>query len=280
MTLQELKNLFKKELENIYTLSESLELFYIFSEKFLELSKLDLQKIPKKEISREKVKLFSSAITELKTGKPYQQILGEAFFYRNRFFIDENVLIPRPETEELVDLIIKKLCHNSTSLKILDIGTGSGCIPITLAKSLPNSQITSIDISPKALNIARKNADFYKVKINFVLKDYLNELLDDVYDIIVSNPPYIGASEEEEIPLSVKNFEPKIALFAPPESVLAFYEKIAEDCKNHLSEKGMIFLEINQKLGQQTLNLFKKILSKSKILKDLSGNERFIIGNK
>ena len=110
--------------------------------------------------------------------------------------------------------------------------------------------------------------------------NYLNEKLDDVYDIIVSNPPYIGTSEEEEIPLSVKNFEPKIALFAPPESVLAFYEKIAEDCKNHLSEKGMIFLEINQKLGQQTLNLFKKTLSKSEILKDLSGNERFIIGNK
>ena len=171
MTLQELKNLFKKELENIYTLSESLELFYIFSEKFLELSKLDLQKISQKEISSEKVKLFSSAITELKTGKPYQQILGEAFFYGNRFFIDENVLIPRPETEELVDLIIKKLCHNSTSLKILDVGTGSGCIPITLAKYLPNSQITSIDISPKALNTAKKNADFHKVNINFILKD-------------------------------------------------------------------------------------------------------------
>jgi len=264
MTLQELKNLFKKELENIYTLSESLELFYIFSEKFLELSKLDLQKNPQKGISSEKVKLFSSAIAELKTGKPYQQILGEAFFYGNRFFIDENVLIPRPETEELVDLIIKKLCHNSISFKILDIGTGSGCIPITLTKYLSNSQITSIDISPKALNIAKKNADFHNVNINFVLKDYLNEKLDDVYDIIVSNPPYIGTSEEEEIPLSV----------------LAFYEKIAEDCKNHLSEKGMIFLEINQKLGQQTLNLFKKILSKREILKDLSGNERFIIGNK
>ena len=234
MTLQELKNLFKKELEKIYTLSESLELFYIFSEKFLELNRLDLQKIPQKEIPSEKVKLFSSVIAELKIGKPYQQILGEAFFYGNRFFIDENVLIPRPETEELVDLIIKKLCHNSTSLKILDIGTGSGCIPITLTKYLPNSQITSIDISPKALNIARKNADFHKVNINFILKDYLNEKLNDVYDIIVSNPPYIGTSEEEEIPLSVKNFEPKIALFAPPESVLAFYEKIAEDCKNHL----------------------------------------------
>ena len=222
MTLQELKNLFKKELENIYTLSESLELFYIFSEKFLELGRLDLQKTSQKEISSEKAKLFLSAITELKTGKPYQQILGEAFFYGNRFFIDENVLIPRPETEELVDLIIKKLCHNSTSLKILDIGTGSGCIPITLAKFLPNSQITSIDISPKALNIAKKNANFHNVNINFVLKDYLNEKLDDVYDIIVSNPPYIGTSEEEEIPLSVKNFEPKTALFAPPESVLAF----------------------------------------------------------
>ena len=220
-------------------------------------------------------------VSILKEGKPYQQILGETYFYGNRFFIDENVLIPRPETEELIELIENKLIHlKKEKLKILDVGTGSGCISISLAKIFPNAEVSSIDISEKALNVAKKNADFHKVKVNFIQKDYLTGKLDEIYDIIVSNPPYIDVLEREEIPYSVKNFEPNIALFAPENRVLAFYEKIARDSENHLKKGGSVFLEINQKLGKETLQLFQSVLTKSELVKDLSENERFVIGEK
>ncbi|MDO4763739.1 MAG: peptide chain release factor N(5)-glutamine methyltransferase [Flavobacteriaceae bacterium] len=281
MILKEIKNLFNKELSDIYTPSEIQELFFILSEKFLGGDKITIRRNENIDIEEFKEKKIFSALSELKSGKPYQQILGEALFYGNTFFVDENVLIPRPETEELIEIIVKQLhLQKHENLKILDIGTGSGCIPITLAKYFPNAQITSIDISEKALKIARKNADFHQVKINFVQKDYLIEKLNDEYDIIVSNPPYISTSESEEIPFSVKNFEPNIALFAPQNRDLAFYEKIASDCENHLKKNGYIFLEINQKLGQETLQLFKTKFRNTQLLKDISGNDRFVIKSK
>lgn len=282
MLLKNIKNQFLNELNTLYTLSESTELFAIFSEKILGFDKFTLrQNLETHSITEKEEDEFSNALSQLKIGRPYQQIIGEAIFYGNTFFVDKNVLIPRPETEELIEIIINQISENKNfPFKILDIGTGSGCIPITLAKIFPNSEITSIDISEKALNIARKNADFHQVNINFIQQDYLNNNLKDSFDIIVSNPPYIDLSEENEIPLSVKNFEPNIALFAPKNKTLAFYEKISQDCQKHLSKNGFLFLEINQKFGEETLNLFKNILSKSNLIKDLSNNHRFIIGKK
>ena len=226
MTINQVKNLFSEELQSLYTSAECVELFFIFCEKILNLNKIDIRSQLENSISAENQKEFLKIISILKEGKPYQQILGETYFYGNRFFVDENVLIPRPETEELIELIESRLSHlKKEKLKILDVGTGSGCISISLAKIFPNAEVSSIDISEKALNIAQKNADFHKVKVNFIQKDYLNEKLDEIYDIIVSNPPYIDVFEREEIPYSVKNFEPNIALFAPENRVLAFYEK-------------------------------------------------------
>ena len=247
----------------------------------MNLNKIDIRSQLENSISAENQKEFLKIISILKEGKPYQQILGETYFYGNKFFVDENVLIPRPETEELIELIESRLSHlKKEKLKILDVGTGSGCISISLAKIFPNAEVSSIDISEKALNVAKKNADFHKVKINFIQKDYLNEKLDEIYDIIVSNPPYIDVFEREEIPYSVKNFEPNIALFAPENRVLAFYEKIAQDSENHLKKGGSVFLEINQKLGKETLQLFQDVLTKSELVKDLSENDRFVIGEK
>ena len=281
MTINQVKNLFSEELQSLYTAAERKELFFIFCEKILNLNKIDIRSQLENSISAENQKEFLKIISILKEGKPYQQILGETYFYGNKFFVDENVLIPRPETEELIELIESRLSHlKKEKLKILDVGTGSGCISISLAKIFPNAEVSSIDISEKALNIAQKNADFHKVKVNFIQKDYLTGKLDEIYDIIVSNPPYIDVLEKEEISHSVKNFEPNIALFAPENRVLAFYEKIAQDSENHLKKGGSVFLEINQKLGKETLQLFQDVLTESELVKDLSENDRFVIGEK
>ena len=225
---------------------------------------------------------FEKVTKELKKGKPYQQILGYTEFYGNRFFVDENVLIPRPETEELLELAISKIKNLKSKiqhLKLLDVGTGSGIIPITLKKHFPKAIVSAIEISEKALEIAQKNADFHQTEIKFLQADYLNTDLTENYDVIISNPPYIGIDENTEIEDSVKGFEPNIALFSPTSDALIFYRKIAKDCETNLNKKGLFFLEINQKLGKETLKLFKNF-SESELVKDLSGNDRFVMGRK
>lgn len=278
MNLLHLKNLFSEELKEIYTSSEAEELFYIFSQEFLKMNKLEIQLKPEKEISDSQLVDLQNVLEKLKTKQPYQQILGYSEFYGLKFFVDEHVLIPRPETEELVDIFINKVKDFPyKNFSVLDVGTGSGCIPISIAKHFPDAKVSSIDISEKALQIARKNAEQHQVKINFVQADYLNLELSETYDYIISNPPYIDQIEQEEIHDSVKEFEPNIALFAPKNKPLAFYEKLAKDAPKHLSRGGYIFLEINQKLGKTTLELFENSLQKATLIQDLSGNDRFII---
>jgi len=299
MKLSEIKIAFQKELPDLYSKSEIEELFAIFCEHFLELNKVELRFNLDKDLSEVESQKLSEAISELKTGKPFQQILGETEFFEMKFFINEHVLIPRPETEELLELAINKikeqgkeevidstqtdssrtLKHSDTQLKILDIGTGSGIIPIVLKKHFPDADISAIDISEDALKIASENAKLHNTEINFIQKDYLNEDLDKIYDVIISNPPYIGIDENPEIEDSVKGFEPNIALFSPTSDALIFYKKIAGGAENHLSEKGMIFLEINQKLGNETLELFHNF-SESALSKDISGNDRMIFVKK
>ncbi len=282
MKISDLKFLFQNELSELYSKSEIEELFSVFCENYLELNRIELRINLDNDLSEIKSKQFLEAISALKTGKPFQQILGETEFYGMKFFVNEHVLIPRPETEELLELVIetiKDLRLKVEGLKIMDIGTGSGIIPIVLKKYFPETQVSAIDISEDALKIAKKNSEFHKTKINFIQKDYLNERLNEVYDIIISNPPYIGIEENIEIEESVKGFEPNIALFSPTSDDLIFYRKIAKDSENHLSENGMIFLEINQKLGRETLELFQNF-SESILLKDISGNDRMIFCEK
>jgi len=283
MTISELKILFQTELSELYSKSETEELFSIFCKHFLEFNKVELRINLDKDLSESDSKKLSEAISELKTGKPFQQILGETEFYGMKFFVNENVLIPRPETEELLELAIQKakdLRLKVKGLKILDIGTGSGIIPVVMKKYFPESEVSAIDISKDALEIAKKNAEFHKTEINFIQKDYLHENLDDVYDIIISNPPYIGIEENPEIEESVKGFEPNLALFSPTSDALIFYRKIAEDSLKHLSDNGTIFLEINQKLGNETLELFENDFLEAELLKDISGNDRMIFVRK
>ena len=281
MIISELKEFFKNQLSEIYTDSEISELFSIFCNQILGMDKFELRISQHHIISEEQTRVFKKLISELKTGKPYQQILGETEFYGLKFFVDENVLIPRPETEELLELTISEILkRNLKSSKIIDIGTGSGIIPIVLKNKLPQAKVSAIDFSEKALETAKKNADFHNLDINFIHQNYLQENLSEVYDIIISNPPYIGTDEETDIADSVKEFEPKMALFSPTSNALIFYEKIADDCKNHLAENGMVFLEINQKLGEETKALFTDVLSEVYLVKDISGNDRFVWGKK
>ncbi len=278
MTISEFKKYFKTELSELYTDSESAFLSSIFIERIIGFDSFDQRRFSDQELLIQDEERLLEIISELKTNKPYQHILGETDFYGMTFFVNENVLIPRPETEELLEFAIKKI-HDSVltidGLKILDIGTGSGIIPLVLKKHFPKAEVTSIDFSEKALEVAKKNANFHQLEINFIHADYLNFELNKNFDIIISNPPYIGIDEEQEIEHSVKGFEPMMALFSPTSDALIFYRKIAEDSKKYLNKNGLIFLEINQKLGQETLELYHDF-STAFLIKDLSENDRFI----
>lgn len=283
MTISEFNKYFKTELCELYTDSESTFLASVFVEKITGFNSFHQRQFSNQELSTDDEEKLCSFIKKMKTGMPYQHILGETEFYGMTFFVNENVLIPRPETEELLEFAIKKI-HNSTlsvdSLKILDIGTGSGIIPLVLKKHFTTAEVTSIDYSEKALEMAKKNADFHQLNINFIHADYLNFELHQDFNIIISNPPYIGIDEENEIENSVKDFEPTIALFSPTSDALIFYRKIAEDAQKYLSDNGLLFLEINQKLGPETLELYKNDFTEAELIKDLSGNDRFIFGRR
>lgn len=283
MTIVDFKNKFKTELSELYTDSESDFIYSIFIEKILGLNQVQQRIFSDNELSDENKTQLLNIVSELKTRKPYQHILGETEFYGMTFFVNENVLIPRPETEELLEIAINKIKNselNIQTLKILDIGAGSGVIPLVLKKHFPDADVSSIDFSEKALEVAKRNAEFHQLDINLIHADYLNFDLNEMYDVIISNPPYIGIEEEVEIEDSVKGFEPAMALFSPTSDALIFYKKIAEDCKKHLNKNGLLFLEINQKLGQETLELYENIISNAELIKDLSGNDRFIFGVK
>lgn len=284
MTISEFKTHFKKELSLLYTDSENGFLSSIFVEKIVGLNPFYQRRFSGQELLLDDEQKLVAAVSALKTGRPYQQILGETEFYGMTFFVNEHVLIPRPETEELLEFAIKKIRHYELSgreyLKILDIGTGSGIIPLVLKKHFPQARVSSIDFSEKALETAKRNAEFHRLNINFIHADYLNFTLDETFDIIISNPPYIGIDEEYEIEHSVKGFEPMMALFSPTSDALIFYKKIAEDAKLHLLDNGLLFLEINQKLGLETLTLYMNDFSEAQLIKDLSENDRFVFGRK
>lgn len=282
MTISAFKKYFKAELSGLYTESESVFLSSLFIHQITGFDNFQQRRFSEQELLTADEEKLSHLVSELKTGRPYQQILGETEFYGMKFFVDENVLIPRPETEELLEIAIREIKNSKfkdQDIKILDIGTGSGIIPLVLKKYFPEAHISSVDFSEKALNTAKRNAEYHQLEINFIHADYLNYEPGEDYDIIISNPPYIGIEEEIEIADSVKEFEPKMALFSPTADALIFYRKIAEDAKKYLSENGLLFLEINQKLGPETLDLYH-YFSNVQLLKDLSENDRFIYGRK
>jgi release factor glutamine methyltransferase len=206
--------------------------------------------------------------------------LGEAWFYRMKIKVNEHVLIPRPETEELVEQLIKDRKSKLTDPAILDIGTGSGCIPIAIKKNLPASKLTAIDVSKDALALAKENAALHNAHINFTELDFLDETnwhILGMFDIIISNPPYIPIHEKEKLDKNVTAFEPHLALFVPDRSPLIFYEKIATFGIGHLLPNGKIYLETHEDYAKETAALFHNNYQTVMVKKDMYGKERMII---
>ena len=224
--------------------------------------------------------VLNSTLERLKNEEPIQYIIGTTEFYGFPFLVDKNTLIPRPETEELVEWILLEVekIKNPKPLHLLDIGTGTGCIPISLAKNLPTANISAIDVSKNALKIASKNAKENNVNVDFIEIDILEtETLNKQFDIIISNPPYVRELEKVEIQNNVLQNEPHLALFVSDDNPLIFYNKIADLAKQHLTKDGLLFFEINQYLGEETVKILsEKGFKNIELRKDMSGNDRMI----
>lgn len=277
MLIQEFKKYFFLELSNVYPETEIQSFFNILIEFKLYLSRIQLALEHNFELDRDNLDFLQNALLKLKNQIPIQYIIGETAFYGLMFKVDKNVLIPRPETEELVEWIVKNH-KNEQFINILDVGTGSGCIAISLAKNLPNATVSALDISDEALNVAKSNAEFNQVIIDFIQADILTiEKLESDFDIIVSNPPYVRESEKDLMQQNVLSNEPHIALFVENENPLLFYDKIAELAKNHLTENGVLYFEINQYLGAETVDLLKtKGFKNIELKKDIYGVDRMV----
>ncbi len=282
MLLKNYKTIFLNELASLYDEKEIESFFYLVLEKFHHQKRIDLALNPEMILDEKQASLWNSVVADLKKQKPIQYILEVTEFYGLPFIVNENVLIPRPETEELVDLIInseRRENREDRKVSILDIGTGSGCIAISLAKHLSNAEVFAIDVSEKALEVAKKNAALNNVAITFLLKDILKvENLGQQFDTIVSNPPYVRNLEKAAINPNVLDYEPHVALFVADIDALLFYRKITQLAKLHLKPKGKLYFEINQYLGIETIALVESFGFKNVTLqKDIYGNDRMIV---
>jgi len=257
MNILEFKKHFFLELSKFYPETEIQSFFNILIQYKLNLSRVELALQPLLEFNNSNLDFFQKALIDLKKEIPIQYIIGETEFYGLNFNVNSNVLIPRPETEELVDWVIKDH-QNSPSIKILDIGTGSGCIAISLAKNLPNAEVFALDISAEAIKTAKSNAVINNVTVNFMEANILTlTKLPHKFDIIVSNPPYVRELEKEQMQTNVLANEPHLALFVKNNNPLLFYNKIADLAKSYLNEDGHLYFEINQYLGTETVELLK-----------------------
>jgi release factor glutamine methyltransferase len=290
MTIKQYRAHFNESLKHLYPTSEIDSFFFIISEEYMGFKRIDIVLKSDFLIDKKSLNLMQIATKQLEQEIPIQYIIGKTEFFGLPFNINKEVLIPRPETEELVEQVLKevsltKICKTTTDettnekqLKILDIGTGSGCIAISLKKQLPSSKTSAMDVSDEALRIAKKNAVLNKVDINFIHQDILKtNNLDKLYDVIVSNPPYVRELEKKEMKNNVLNNEPHLALFVDNKNPLLFYNKIAELAKNFLTKNGQLHFEINQYLGKETIKLLaEKGFKNIQLKKDIFGNDRII----
>jgi len=264
------------ELIALYGEDEARQLSKILLHHLFDLSLEDI--LVERDLIIEETELldFEEKIAQLKSQKPIQYVLGTAHFYGRHFFVNSNVLIPRQETEELVKEIL--VDNNRQGLQILDIGSGSGCIGITLGLELPGATVSAIDVSEGALEITKKNADKFGLEINCYLNDVLElQELPGRYDIIVSNPPYVTNAEKKGMHRNVLSHEPELALFVPDNDPLIFYKQILSLSKHALKPKGKLYFEINEKYGMDMMRLCESAkYSSVNLIKDLNGKDRFI----
>lgn len=276
MLIRDFRNYFISQLESVYDQMEVEQFFNLALSHHKNLSRIDLALNPSLEFSQDEQALFNDIITKLKAHIPIQYILGRTSFYGAEFLVTNAVLIPRPETEELVQWVIESSSDRQS--RILDIGTGSGCIAITLARNIRDSVVEAWDVSATALSIATKNAEINKVSVEFTLVDVLAvESPERKYTVIVSNPPYVRNLEKQEIANNVLDYEPHLALFVEDDDPLIFYRKIATLATRMLKPNGLLFFEINQYLGAETVALLERLGFKDiELRKDIYNNDRMI----
>jgi len=276
-----------------YDLLDKLQILYdkeeataIAHEVLLHITEQDkLQRITNKDVvlTITQQLQYDTTLDSLLTGRPLQYVLGSAWFMGKEYLVNEHVLIPRPETEELIEWIISELGIGNWELGIMDIGSGTGCVPISLKLAMPDANVSSCDISDVAIAVAKQNATALHADVDFVLLDFLNEtnwLELGQYDIIVSNPPYIPASDRETLHQNVRDFEPGLALFVPDNDALIFYKAIAAFGKTHLADGGRIYCEVHADHGIQTKEMFEAAGYNTELRKDMHGNWRMIKANK
>lgn len=285
MIIHEKKRELVKSLAGIYDNREAQNIADLVIENLTDLSRTDQLKRKELALSQGQIEKLDQIVNRLRQNEPVQYILGEAWFAGLKFLVDKNVLIPRPETEEMVDWIVKdQYATGNRQISILDIGTGSGCISISLKKKLPLATVTAVDVCSEALFVAANNSIQHGTEVDFMLLDFLNRetwIQLKQYDVIVSNPPYIRSAESKEMHDRVTGFEPALALFVPDNDALIFYKAISEFGKKHLKTDGVIYVEIHESRGNELINVFREWdYSSIELRKDMQGKERLVKVNK
>ncbi|MCC8410268.1 peptide chain release factor N(5)-glutamine methyltransferase [Mucilaginibacter sp. UR6-1] len=281
-TVKDVFNKFRQRLAAVYDAQETEALTLAAIAEITQLGRAGIKAFPERELSNEQSARLDDIATQLQSGKPLQYVLGKAEFYGLTFNVNPSVLIPRPETEELVEWVIGSLGIGQWSLvqgaNILDIGTGSGCIAISLKKNLAAADVSAMDISADALQTAQGNAVLNRVEVNFMERDILSAKPDAAkYDVIVSNPPYVTSHDKRQMHTNVTDFEPHTALFVPDEEPLLFYKVIADYALQALKNPGMLFFEINESYGTETVAMLAaKGFTDIELRKDMSGRDRMI----
>ncbi|TWR31107.1 peptide chain release factor N(5)-glutamine methyltransferase [Mucilaginibacter pallidiroseus] len=274
---------FHQQLDGLYGQQEAEAITLLVLSQVTDLSHAKIKAFPEDDVPPEAIEKLPLILNELKTGKPVQYVLGSAEFYGLTFLVNPAVLIPRPETEELVEWVLSSQrlkVESEKPLSVLDIGTGSGCIAISLKKNLKHARVSAIDISSEALNTAKKNAVINEAEVNFIEADILQiqpGLAPDDLDIIISNPPYVTMDDKAKMHINVNDFEPHTALFVPEHDPLIFYKAIADYAVNKLVDGGLLYFEINESYGQQTVDMLndKKFIN-IELRRDMSGRDRMI----
>lgn len=273
---------YAKELLAVYNQGEVTKILDMVFEHVTNMARTDRIVNQFSALSIEQKTRLEETFAQLMLGRPVQYVLNEAWFGGIKLFVNENVLIPRPETDELVDWIVREasaLVETTNPFKILDIGTGSGCIPLALKKKLFNISLTAIDISTKALDVAKINVDTYRANVELKQIDILDETKwkeMDTYQVIVSNPPYIKNAEKAMMQKNVVDYEPAKALFVPDNNPLLFYDKIAHFAQIHLADNGAVYVEINEALGKETVSSFTNYGFATQLKRDMQGKDRMI----
>ncbi|SEM69503.1 release factor glutamine methyltransferase [Mucilaginibacter gossypiicola] len=284
ITVKDVFEDYRQQINGVYDINETEAITLLVIAEVTGLSRASIKAFPERELTAEQSKRVKNILIELQTGKPVQYIIGVTEFYGLPFKVNPYVLIPRPETEELVEWILlsegERLKVKGERFSLLDIGTGSGCIAISLKKNLAYAVVSAIDISEGALQTAKENAVLNEVDVNFLQADILNTKPGNEsaqYNIIVSNPPYVTLDDKKQMHSNVTDFEPHTALFVPEHDPLIFYRAIAGFALNNLIAGGLLYFEINENLGKETVELLAgKGFKNIELKKDMSGRDRMI----